>query len=313
MNPAALTLREACGLGHERQVIAVKSAAPGFRDEKSGREFQAQASRENPALAFVQLELHAEEELRLVPHESTCGVAEPVAISGAVISNGRWAAEVFLGEWKADGSADAPTPIRRVRVKEGAWRGNFFLDTRHAFQRVRGTVVESGPLRIVVLYEARGGADHFYMARLTFDAATDFIAIEENFDGESGDQIVWDFAGADLPERIHLLDSTAGFTSQELHYFFDRRLARLACWNQYSQLHDFSDGYALRFSGSEDVLGLVTLRGGDWDGNSHNFLEAWTRRWFPNDPGSRRLVPPEAKADAAPSPERIAARPANKC
>ena len=320
MNPAVqpdLVLHESCGLEHERQIAAVNFPASGgvvsFRDAKTGRKFPAQASRENPAVAFLQLELRAEEELWLVAQEGAGVVVEPVARSGSVVSNGRWAAEVFIGEWKADGESAAPTPVRRVRVKEGAWRGNFFFDSRYPFQAVRGTVVESGPLRVVVFYEARAGSEHFYTARLTFDAGTDFVAIEEQFHGESGDQIVWDFAGADLPERIHLLDSTAGFTSQELHYFFDRRVARLACWNQYSQLHDFSDGYALKFSGSEDVLGLVALRGGDWDGNSHNYLEAWTRRWLPGDPGSRRLVPPEAKADAAPSPERIAARPANKC
>ena len=317
MNPD-LILRESCGLDHQRQVVTVKlpprGAAFSLRDEKTGREFPAQASRENPELAFVQLELRAGDDFQLVAQERTTAVHGPVALEGSLVSNGKWAAEIFLGEWRAEGdSPSAPTPIRRVRIKDGPWRGNVFFDTRRPFQHVRSTILESGPLRIVVQYEASAGSDHSYTARLTLDAGTDFIAIDERFHGESGDQIVWDFSGADLPERIHLLDSTAGFATQELHYFYDRRLARLACWNQYSQLHDFSDGYALKFRQGDDLLGVVALRGGDWDGNAHNFLEAWTRRWFPNDPGSRRLVPPETKADAAPSPERIAVRPANQC
>ena len=199
-----------------------------------------------------------------------------------------------------------------MRVTNGPWRGSSFFDTRNPARQITGTVLESGPLRIVTLFQARIGPAHSYTARLTFDAGSDYIAVDEVFDCDSGDQIVWDFSGENLPEQILLLDSTAGFTAQSLHYFFDRRLARLACWNQYSQLHDFSDGYALTFSQNDDVIGCVALKGGDWDGNSHNFLEAWARRWFPDDPTSR-LVPPEAKADAAPSPETIASRPVNLC
>ena len=322
-------IRESFGLDHERQILAVEYSADlprdarlfSLRDLKMGAEFPAQRSLENPRLAFVQLELRAGKEFQLVAQEHPAPVIGEVGLSangGAnVVSNGKWAVELFLGEWRAEDNAlpsfQSPTPIRRVRIKDGPWRGSSFFDTRLPVRQVSSTVLESGPLRVVTRFEAHIGPAHSYSARLTFNAGTDFITVEEAFSCDAGDQLVWDFSGADLPEQIHLLDSTAGFNTQALHYFFDRRLARLAGWNQYSQLHDFSDGYALTFSHSDDVIGAVALRGGDWDGNALNFLEAWTRRWFPGDPASRRLVPPEAKADAAPSPERIAARPANGC
>lgn len=323
-----MIIRESCGLDHGRQILAIACPAglPGdvtlfsFRDAKSGAEFPAQRSRENPKLAFIQLELGAGEEFRLEPQDHLSAVADGIVLSTKdstnIVSNGTWAAEIFLGEWRKENalpSFQAPTPIRRLRIKHGPWRGSSFFDTRHSVRHISSTVLEFGPLRIVTQFTARIGPAHSYVARLTFDAGADHITVDEVFSCDSGDQIVWDFSGADLPEQIHLLDSSAGFATQALHYFFDRRLARLACWNQYSQLHDFSDGYALTFSHGDDVIGCVALQGGDWDGNSHNFLEGWTRRWFPGDPSSRRLVPPEAKADAAPSPERIAARPANSC
>lgn len=220
-----------------------------------------------------------------------------------------------MGEWSA-GSEEAgwdqvPMPVQRVRVGDGPWRGKTFFDTRQPVRSISSVLLESGPLRTVVRYQAVIGSSQSYAALLTFDAASDFIEIDETFSADRGDQIVWDFAGEDLPDELHRLDSSAGYTSQTIGYFFDRRLARLAGWNQYSQLHDFSDGYALTFPKSEDVIGLVALRGGDWQGNSHNFLEAWVRRWFPDDPSSRRLVPPEAKADGAPSPEQVPGRPVN--
>ncbi|MGB8356537.1 MAG: hypothetical protein WCD79_21740, partial [Chthoniobacteraceae bacterium] len=326
---AALLLHEACGLAHERQIITVAcgpDAAGGAelfscRDAAGGREFPAQRSRQDAGLAFVQIGLGAHEEYQLGFHEGAPEIAGAVSVSKrddqsyVIISNGAWAAKVFLGEWEADDvepSYDAPAPVQRIRVKEGQWRGGVFFDTRQAVRKITSTVLESGPLRVVTQFHAIIGEAQFYSARLTFDAGTDFIAIDEAFDCGSADQIVWDFVGEDLPAEIHLLDSTAGFASKPLHYFFDRRLARLACWNQYSQLHDFSDGYALTFPLSDDVVGYVALGGGNWNGNSHNFLEAWARRWFPADPASRR-VPFDAKADAAPSPERVAARPANRC
>jgi hypothetical protein len=326
-NPMAI--REACGLNHERQILAVACPADvpraaklfRFRDPKTGAEFPAQRSQQNLETAFIQLELRAGEEFQLVAQDQISAITDAVTLSTndshGIVANGKWAAELFLGEWRAEENAlpsfEAPTPIRRMRIKDGPWRGSSFFDTRLPVRDISSVVLESGPLRIVTRFQARIGPAHSYTAHLTFDAGSDYIAVDEVFSCDSGDQIVWDFSGADLPEQIHLLNSTAGFATQSLHYFFDRRLARLASWNQYSQLHDFSDGYALTFSQNDDVIGCVALGGGDWDGNSHNFLEAWARRWLPGDPTSRRLVPPEAKADAAPSPEKIAARPANEC
>ena len=326
-----LIIREAFGLDHERQVVTVEcpdSLPPAttlfsFRDQATGVAFPAQRSQQNPRVAFVQLALSAGEEFRLAPDDTALEAqSQGVTLTTsthpcAVVSNGKWSVELFLGAWKSDETTPfdfkAPTPIRRLRIKDGPWRGAMFFDTRQPVRRVTGTVLESGPLRTVTQFEARFGPSETYLARLIFDAVSDHVVIEETFAGGSGDQLVWDFSGGDLPGQIHLLDSSAGFTTQSLHYFFDRRLARLACWNQYSQLHDYSDGYALGFPKHDDVVGFVALQGGDWQGNAHNFLEAWTRRWFPGDPASRRLVPPEAKADAAPSPERIATRPANFC
>jgi len=323
-----LVIREGFKLDHERQILAVACPAellPGvenfsYRDAKRGMAFPAQRSRENPEVAFLQIEVCAGDEYQLAGQAGSVAASQPVVISlegnTAIVTNGKWSAEIFLGEWQAQDSSpsyDAPTPVSRVRVQDGPWRGKSFFDTRQPVRHILSTVLESGPLRIVTRFEAKIGREHSYVARLTFDAGADFIAIDEEFRCDAGDQIVWDFSGADLPEDILLLDSTAGFATQPLHYFFDRRFARLAGWNQFSQLHDFSDGYALTFPGGNDVAGCVALQGGDWDGNSLNFVEAWARRWYPGDPSSRRLVPPEAKADAAPSPEQVASRPVNFC
>jgi len=323
-----LVIRESCGLDHARQILTVACPADvpqevqvfSFRNLKTGVELPAQRSQQNPELAFVQIELRSSEEYQLVAQDHSPDVLHATTLSRNdgqnIVSNGKWSAEIFLGEWLAEKngapSFHAPTPFRRLRVKNGFWRGSFFFDVRQPVQHITSTVIEPGPLRIVTLFQARIGVEHSYSARLTFDADADYIGVDEDFEGDSSDQLVWDFSGEDLPEQIHLLDSTAGFTTQPLHYFFDRRLARLACWNQYSQLHDFSDGYALTFAQNDDVIGCVALKGGDWNGNSHNFLEAWARRWFPGDPTSRR-IPPEAKADAAPSLEKISGRPVNLC
>ena len=324
-------IREAFGLDHERQILTVEcpiglldsSLIFQLRDVVTGKVFPAQRSRQNPDVAFVQVELRAGEELRLalldeLPKASEHEIQLSTDGDGvAVVSNGKWAVELFLGEWKRGGDSSslfqAPAPIRRLRVADGPWRGKMFFDTHQPAREAAGTVLESGPLRTVTQFVARFGTEYAYTAQFTFDAGADHVVVEENFTGDSGDQIVWDFSGDDLPEEIYLLDSSANFSTQSLHYFFDRRLARLACWNQYSQLHDYSDGYAVGFSQSDEVIGYVALKGGDWRGNAHNFLEAWTRRWLPGDPLSRRLVPPEAKADASPSPEKIGARPVNLC
>ncbi|MDR1305741.1 MAG: hypothetical protein LBK76_11055 [Verrucomicrobiales bacterium] len=324
-----IILNENFGLNHRRQLLTVSvppdvppaAATFSLRDTVSGKPFAAQRSRENPAQAFVALELRADEHYQLVADTAPAPampapltVTRDAANSTAVISSGAWAAEIFLGEWSSANGDDAPTPVRRVSVSGNPWRGRVFFDTRKPIVSVSAKLVEQGPLRVVADFRAQSTISNnqlsIYSARLTLDAGSDFIRVDENFDAGSGDQIVWDFGAA--PARIHLLDSGGGHTTLPVEYFFDRRFARLACWNQFSQLHDYSDGYALSFADGDDAVGFVTLGGGHWRGNAHNFLEAWSRRWLPNDRDSRRLVPPEAKADGSASPELIPARPANR-
>ncbi|MDR1191572.1 MAG: hypothetical protein LBK60_07920 [Verrucomicrobiales bacterium] len=320
-----IVINEKFGLNHRRQLVTV-SVPPGvtkstkllgWRDTNSGKILTAQRSRENPTLAFMSVELCADEHYRLAAGAAVPRLAAPLSVrqntrkKSAVISSDTWAVEVFLGEWKSAGGGDAPAPVRRVSVSGGPWRGRAFFDTRKPIVSVNARLVEYGSLRVVVEHTAATHDKTIYTARLTFDADSDFIRVEENFDAGSGDQIVWDFSGGDLPTHLHLLDHGGGHTTLPVEYFFDRRFARLACWNQFSQLHDFSDGYALKFADADDAIGFVVLGGGHWRGNAHNFLEAWSRRWLPGDADSRRLVPPDAKADGSLSPELIPARPVN--
>ncbi|MDR0533743.1 MAG: hypothetical protein LBH01_07295, partial [Verrucomicrobiales bacterium] len=316
----SLIVRELFSLDHERQILTIDYPTGAsdyftFHDANSSGKLPAQRSRQNPNRAFLQIQIKAGQQFQLNANNQGADIKTGLAISGSIITNGNWSAEIFLGEWIAPDSPtptyDTPTPVKRLQVGNGTWRGNNFFDTRQPVRQVTARLLESGPLRIMVEFKALIGKSGSYQAQLTFDAGADFIRIDESFDAGANDQLVWDFSGADLPEQIHLLDSSAGFNTLPLAYYFDRRLARLACWNQYSQLHDFSDGYALSFANGEDAIGFVALNGGTWTGNSHNFLEAWMRRWLPNDAESRR-IPAESKADAAPSPESIAARPVNR-
>jgi len=322
----ALIIREPVGLTHQLQVLQVALPASAaelpelfsFRDTRTGRRFAAQRSRQHPAAAFVLLALEAHEALRLVSDGSFVPPADSVTVGaapeeGLLVSNGRWSIEMPSGEREVL-EAEAFTvsgPIRRMRVGEGPWRGSSFLDTRRAVRKISTQIEESGPLRTVVRYRVEIGSTGYYETVLTCDAAADFVRLDEIFETESGDQIVWDFEGKDLPSHLLRLDSSASYSKDPLPYFYDSRLARLACWTQYSQLFDFSDGFALAFAEGTDAVGFVTLAGGDWRGNAHNFLEAWTRRWWRGDPGSRRLVPAGTKADATPAPESVAARSAH--
>ena len=149
-----LLVREWCGLTHECQILTVEcpDGVPkdvevfSFRDSWTGREFPAQRSKQDAKLAFVQIELRAHEEHRLTFHAQVPDMESPVTIPSpdehgrAIISNGQWAADVFIGEWQlksAPGqSSNAPVPIKRVRIKNGAWRGNVFFDTIRPVTRV---------------------------------------------------------------------------------------------------------------------------------------------------------------------------------
>src|ERR1700680_325027 len=84
-----LVIRESCGLDHERQILTVACPAGlpqdvklfSFRDRKTGSEFPAQRSLQNPDLAFIQLELRAGEEYRLQAHNQTSAITAAVTLS----------------------------------------------------------------------------------------------------------------------------------------------------------------------------------------------------------------------------------------
>ena len=206
-------------------------------------------------------------------------------------------------------------PVCRIRVGDGPWRGRTFIDSRRPVQSWMGELLEEGPLRTVYRFSAGFAQEGFYRATVTVDRGQLFAVIEEEFQAGSGDQVVWDFADEDLPEEFYLLDSSAAYQTRPLYFHLDQRLTRMLCWTQQSQHFDFSDGYAIGFASpsvaagqARDIAGFIALEGGNWRGAKLNHLEAWTRRWFPGDPSSRRDVAFEAKVDGNPGPEQIPAR-----
>ncbi len=306
---------ECCGLTHEPQVIelaGIGNLPPTFLLQNSdGRLFPAQRSRLQPERLFAQISLQPFEKLQLVPvvdQQVPASVSFQESASGVgLIQTEHFTLEVPLGHDATIRSGFATTgPIKRVRVG-AAWRGRTFFDLRELVRTSLGEVLEEGPVRIVYRYRVETVGSGSYEATITVDAGLPFAKIEEDFRGGSGDQLVWDFSGPDLPSEILTLDSGAAYCTRLLSYHFDHRLARLAAWTQQSQHLDFVDGYALPFADA-GVLGFVALEGGAWRGDKLNHLEAWVRRWLPNDPASRRGVPADAKADSYPSPERVPAR-----
>ena len=321
------SFRECCGLSHERQIIRVSwpgsLAGEGLRDSISGKFMRHQRSLLEPESVFVELELDPFQQIELVAADAEDGAGDAFDVSirdlgnrAGLISNGLFSLEVPLGRhiWTSPPGFDAPGPIARMRVGDGPWRGHCFFDTRAAMTATRGDILENGLLRVLYRFHAEFAGGGFYTAHVTVDRGQCFAVIEEEFQTGSGDQLVWDFSGEDLPGEFYLLDSSAAYQTQPLHYHFDRRLTRLAGWTQQSQHFGFSDGYAIGFPGERrEIAGFVALEGGSWRGGKLNHLEAWTRRWFPHDPSSRRDVPSEAKADAQPSPERIPGRGQGSC
>ena len=316
-NPYRLIIRESAGLAHEKQVVEVPvpAGAPALfhlRDEATARLFPVQTSQCDPSRGYLLLEVKPDETLSLVQDDSSAApLAEGVSIQENnetwTLKTGQFALELSAGKQRFASGEPVSGPVRRVRQADGPWRGHTFFDTTVSALREQATWLEKGPLRAVYHYRIDFDRGGFYELELAADAVLDFVRLREKFSGAASDQIVWDFSGDDLPERLSLLDSTAGYTPRWLHYHFDQRHARLWCWTQYSQLHDLSDGFALHFSGAGDVVGLVTLEGGKWRGNALNHLEAWTRRWQASDPTTRRL-PADTKADSFPGTDKIPAR-----
>ena len=319
LDPYRLTFRESVGLAHETQVIEipVPESSPALfhlRDEATGRLYPVQKSEGQLGRGYLLLAIEPDQTLSLVPAEKTDSpkIAATVSIAEKedawIVQNGNFALELSRGN-QVFGQNRTPVlgPIRRMREAAGPWRGRTFFDIAHAPIREQATWLEKGPLRAVYHYRIEFAEAGFYELEVTIDATSDFARMHEIFQGAAADQIVWDFTGADLPERLSLLDSTAGTASRGLHYHLDQRHARLWCWTQYSQLHDLSDGFAMHFTGADDAIGLVSLAGGKWSGNALNHLEGWTRRWQAADPTTRRL-PAEAKADSFPGIDAIPAR-----
>jgi hypothetical protein len=313
-----IEIAEFCGLKHEIQILelAIASTASRLFSLKSadGRMFPAQRSVQRPEIVFVQLALDPLESLQLTVESGDAdlmGGFVPCCVERgdvAVITNGRFSLEVSLGIDPSRRSGFlTPGPISRVRIGEGAWRGGSFIDSRREVQSSHGEILEEGPLRVVYRYRVEFAGKGFYTALVTVDAGQIFARVEEEFSAGSGDQVVWDFSGADLPVEIYTLDSSAAYRARPLAYHYDLRLARLAAWTQQSQHLDFVDGFAVQFT-EEDIAGFITLAGGSWRGDKLNHIEAWVRRWLPGDPASRRDVPADAKADSYPGPERVPAR-----
>lgn len=327
--PFVIEMKESCGLAHEAQVIEVDIPSEIrepmiLADEHTNARFPLQPSRDRPGIGFLFVRMAPFQRLKLVPvneaaadelrsEELSAQSVQPCVLTEeegiGTLSNGLLSVQVPLEEriYAIGEGRFAPGPVLRLKAESGKWRGHTFFDTREEVRHAGGVCLESSPLRIHYRYRAEIGTSGYYEADMILDAGREFARVHERFDASSGDQLVWDFGPDHVPETLYLLDATAGYTMVKPQRFFDQRYARLAGWTQFSQLFDLSDGYAVRFR-EGDAAGFVALEGGDWRGGRLNHIELWARRWWKGDPGSRRDVPPEAKADGNPSPERIATR-----
>ncbi len=323
-SPFEIVLKESCGIAHERQVVEIP-APPGtehvfaLRDAATGEAFPAQRSLSCWTRAFVLLEIRPFQELRLAPiNASEDGsplegeVRLAVRNGGALLENGLLSVELEADPSKFKAGGLLPGPLRRFKAWQGKWRGAAFLDCAASFEKFAFAVVEEGPVRTCCRFRVDFSGGLFYETLVTLDAGQRFVKFDERFNCGCASQVVWDFKKMDIPERIRLLDSTEGASELLFHCHIDHRMARLAPWTQYTQLFDLSDGFGLVFP-EGDEAGFVSLEGGKWEGGRLNHLELWARRWRPNEPSSRRGLPPESKADSFPCPERIPARGQSLC
>lgn len=321
-----LALREVCGLSHDRQVLRIPvsgaDAKPILKIAETGERVDFQLSAEHPGSGFVEVEVLPYRPLSIIESEDASSggiVSNPVSVAlhqgVATISNAFFSLEVFLGESLSSAAEWENGPILRFRIGEGPWRGRTFFDVRGRIESCRGELLENGPLRVVYGYAVQLASGGFYKAKITVDRSQTFATIEEDFQTSAGDQVIWDFSKGDLPAEFYLLDSSASYQVRPLFYHLDQRLTRMMCWTQQSQHFGFSDGYAISFGAGEnpEIAGFVALEGGEWRGGKLNHLEAWTRRWFPGDPASRRNVPSEAKADGQSGQEGTPGRGQGTC
>lgn len=331
------TVREALGLEHEAQVVALELAGDWLvgqtpfvlQDEASGEVFPCQRSRQEAGKFFVLLSLGAGQARRLRIAEAKVADAAEVAgvclrrgVKGLELGNGRLAlllppeGEECLAQTRQRGCGEMPAgALRGIAAGTGGtdvhWRGGSFLDVPVPLEGVRAEILEEGELRTSVRVEARFAGGGAYLTTVTLDAHSPFARIVEEFSLHEGAQVVLDFSGGDLPDTAFVLDATPAYRSVWLHWGLDRQIAALGAWSQQSQLA-LCDGYAFRLR-EGGIIGCFTIDGGDWRGNRLNALEAWLRRWRGGDPLTRRLVRAEAKADACYNRERIPERDRSEC
>jgi hypothetical protein len=318
-----ISIIESIGVAHEKQVLFIDipqtiELPEVFTVVDGDLVVLGQRSTADRNKAFLYLSISPFDEINLtlgakqtdINPQVNCFIKNEVAD----ISNENFALRVVYGaklytEPKILNIGDLPGVILNCKETSGQWRGKSYIDTHEAVESITGEIIEQGPIRIIYRYTVKFVNEKYYTADVTVDAGMQFAVISESFSAGIGDQIIWDFSAENLPDELYLLDSTPLFSTQPLSYFYDSRIARLAMWTQYSQLKDFSDGYAFRIQNSQDVIGFITLEGGTWYGNRLNQMDLWCRRWVAESPATRRLHPAESKADAFPSvDERIPGR-----
>ncbi|MCK6491149.1 MAG: hypothetical protein L6R48_23095, partial [Planctomycetes bacterium] len=306
-------LRELAGLEHGPQVVEVAAPPGGGRclALADGRWRAAlQRSRRDPARGFLYLPdglpAHAERDWRVVAGDGEGPLRCRLVAGGWELDNGLLALRLVADGSAGGGDGLHPGPVAGVRGGDGSWHLRTWLDTRASTCRWRCVLEEDGPLRAVWRGRAELGGGRWYELEVTLDAGLPFARLAERGGGGRGDQVVWDFAGPDLPVRWLQTDAGPGHAAWRPHYGIDRRLARLAGWTQFSQLSDLADGFAAVLDDGT-ALGAVALAGGGWRGGRLNHLEAWVRRFAAGHPEARRGEPPEARADLL-HPDAIAAR-----
>ncbi len=320
----SMQLEEFCGLNHEFQVVELDFPPLAETVQQctwitpDGRNFPMQRSSRNPDRGFLAVAIAPYERLYLKCSES-CRIEDPVRLNvgeeDSILENGQLAIRIPRGgKWNSPPACSVPGPVSGIRRAGGAWFGTTFFDTLLPIAETSVTILERGPIRSVVEYRAILSDGREHKTRITLDAGQCFARIDEESAFDESDQLVWLFDGAALPGTGYFLDSTPAYRTEKLHYFIDTQLARLGPWSQQSQL-DLSDGFGFALPFEDTRFGAVTLQGGSWRGDRLNSIDVWMRRLRRGSRLTRRLIPPEIKADALPASaaEQIPARDHSEC
>ncbi len=249
-------ITESCGITHEKQILEIDIPEQANLPEtfialNDDKEYVIQRSKVNRSKAFLQISIEPFENINLQLSEKISSIKSSV---NCEIDND--IAEISNEDFGLYKAAKLNGAILECKTTHGEWRVKNFIDTREQVYSYSGTILEDGPLRIVYRYSVEFSKNKYYNAVITIDAGMQFAVISEEFSAGIGDQVVWDFSGDDIPDELYLLDSTPLFSTTPLSYFYDSRIARLAMWTQYSQLKDFSDGFAFRINNTNDVIGV---------------------------------------------------------